>query len=123
MRMRGCLLTQPDVERLRRLARKFRNLGGYWDRAVREIEALLAQAEIIEDHSAAGDLVTINSVLRLRNLDCGAEATYILVDPSEADNVDNGLSILFPLGLAVLGRRAGETFLYCGLSGVTRVKV
>lgn len=123
MRRSGCRLTRADVEHLRRLVRKLRHPAGCWGRAVREIETLLAGAEVIDDRSAAGDLVTINSALRLRNLDCGAEATYVLVDPSEAGHVENGLSILFPLGLAVLGRRAGEIFLYRGLSGPTRVKV
>ncbi len=72
----------------------------------------------------SGDQVaTVDSTIRLRNLDSGADETFVLTQPSSHQAPPNGLSISFPLGRAVLGKRVGDTFDYRSAGGPARIKI
>jgi transcription elongation GreA/GreB family factor len=63
------------------------------------------------------------STVRLRNLESGIEATYVLIRPESACAPQNGLSVRFPLGRALLGKRVGETFVYRSAGGPARIQI
>jgi regulator of nucleoside diphosphate kinase len=50
----------------------------------------------------------MNSQVYLFDLDSGEETTYTLVFPQQADIDRRRISVLAPLGAALLGRRAGQ---------------
>jgi regulator of nucleoside diphosphate kinase len=52
--------------------------------------------------------LTMNSTFRLRDLDTGADVVYTLVFPGEADSTNGKISMLAPIGTAVLGYRVGD---------------
>jgi regulator of nucleoside diphosphate kinase len=52
----------------------------------------------------------MNSRLSVRDLDSGKVSTFTLVFPSDADVEQDKISVLAPLGTAVLGYRLGDTF-------------
>ena len=69
------------------------------------------------------DVVTMNSRLRLLDLDSGKEMLFTLVFPSDADSDQGRISILAPLGTAVLGFRRGDTFEWRMPGRVRRLRV
>jgi regulator of nucleoside diphosphate kinase len=50
----------------------------------------------------------MQSTMRVRDLDTGARAVYTLVFPSEADIEKGCISVLAPIGTALIGYRAGD---------------
>ena len=65
----------------------------------------------------------MNSRLRLRDLDSGKDMVFTLVFPSDADTEQGKVSILAPLGTAVLGFRRGDTFEWNMPGRVRRLQV
>ena len=76
------------------------------DRRIQELEYLLATAEEIEP--AEDGTVGLGSKVTLVGSD-GEEATWILVDPAEADTRNGSISTDSPVGHAVMGKRKGDS--------------
>lgn len=68
----------------------------------------LDAASIVPDHLVPADVVTMNSLVVYRDLDTGLEANIQLVYPEEADAAGGRISILAPVGAALIGLRVGE---------------
>jgi len=67
--------------------------------------------------------VTMNSTVTLRDLDTGEKETYTLVYPDQADIANSRLSVLAPVGTAILGQRVGDEIKWKVPSGWRRLKV
>ncbi len=59
----------------------------------------------------------------LGNITTGQANTYSLVFPTEADSDEGKISILAPIGTAILGYRSGDTIEWSVPSGLRRIKV
>ena len=73
------------------------------------LQAELARAEIVEPDQMPGDVITMNSTARFRDEDSGDERELTLVYPKDADGSPGKVSILAPVGSALLGLRIGAT--------------
>jgi len=100
-------ITSNDQQRLLELLEiaksiHFRDRGGLIG-----LEAELKRAIIVDAKEVPTDVITMNSQADLVDLDTGEKVTFTVVFPRNA-NVDEGrISILAPLGAAMLGYRAG----------------
>jgi regulator of nucleoside diphosphate kinase len=65
----------------------------------------------------------MRSKVRLRDLDTGEEMVYTLVFPSEANFDEGKISVLAPVGTAMLGYRVGSLIEWEVPSGRRRLKV
>jgi regulator of nucleoside diphosphate kinase len=87
------------------------------------LEQELARAEIISSRQAPTDLVTMNSKFRLTDLDTGETKEYTLVFPHDADYKEGRISILAPLGTALLGFRVGDVVEWRMPAGTRRLRI
>ena len=69
------------------------------------------------------DVITMRSKVRLKDLVTGQANTYSLVFPTEADFDEGKISILAPIGTAILGYKSGDTIEWSVPSGLRRLKV
>jgi regulator of nucleoside diphosphate kinase len=69
---------------------------------------LLAVATPLAPERVPPDLVTMNSVVCVRDLDTGVAATCDLVYPFDAEHRPLGRSVAAPLGAALFGRYVGD---------------
>ncbi|MBN2311954.1 MAG: GreA/GreB family elongation factor [Candidatus Hydrogenedentes bacterium] len=84
----------------------------------------LEHATIVQNaESIPEDIVSLNSVVRVTNLDSGHEMVFTLVYPSVSCPAEGKLSVLGCLGTAVLGCRAGDTVDWQGPKGPCHVRV
>ncbi|MFC3549920.1 nucleoside diphosphate kinase regulator [Lysobacter cavernae] len=72
------------------------------------LEAELARAEIVEPAQMPADVITMNSTARFRDESNGDERELTLVYPKDADGSADKVSILAPVGSALLGLRVGD---------------
>ena len=102
-------ITEFDLKRLKELIKVAEQFGD--KRVLRYLEELdeeLDRAESMAPQEIPHDVITMNSTFRLRNTDTNEESEYTLVFPSEADSSKGKISILAPIGTAVLGYKVGD---------------
>lgn len=76
----------------------------------------LERAKIVADEAIAKDIVRMGSQVRFTD-EKGTERTVSLVFPGEADIAEGRLSILTPVGTALIGLSVGQSILWTGRDG------
>lgn len=107
MSTRNLVVTSEDMEHLRRLLGATRNF--HRDREyLASLEEELDRAATVSASSAPADVVMMNSTVRVKEVENGREMTYTLVFPRDADFKRNRISVLAPIGTALLGYGEGD---------------
>jgi transcription elongation factor GreA len=75
---------------------------------IREIEATLKLAVVIDGEGADNGKVHIGSKVTLTESESGRPVLYQLVEPNEASPLNGKISIVSPVGSAILGRARGD---------------
>ena len=83
----------------------------------------LARAQIVTPQDLPADTITMNSKVALLDLDTREEEIYTLVYPENADSAEGKISVLAPIGTAMLGYRVGDVFEWEVPAGKRRLKV
>lgn len=123
MAKRKIMITQNDYDHLKEL------LSSAFTHAISpsdyldSLEAELELAEVIDPERVPKNVVTMNSTVKLRDLDSQELEVYTLVFPDEADIANRKLSVLAPVGTAILGQRVGDVLRWRVPSGWRRLKV
>jgi transcription elongation factor GreA len=73
-----------------------------------ELEYKLATLEIIHPETLPKDKAVFGSRVLLENTDTGQNAEYQLVGPDESDVEKGRISVVSPLGKALLGKKPGD---------------
>lgn len=81
---------------------------GLHEAEIARLEAILANAKIIDESLLDTSKALILSTVRLRNLKDGKEMKYKLVSPLEADMRAGRISVESPVGKGLLGRSVGD---------------
>ena len=116
-------ITEPDYNRLSALIEKTREGNGVDRQYLNKLEAELDRAEIVDAKDIPANVITMRSTVRLKDLVSGEENTYSLVFPTEADFSQGKISVLAPIGTAILGYKSGDTIEWTVPSGLRRLKV
>ncbi len=92
--------------------------------AAEALEDELGRADIVADDALPTDVVSMGSQVRFMDLDNKTETQVVLVYPAESDVSQNRISILSPMGSALIGLPVGGTIDWPLPNGKTRrVKV
>ena len=75
---------------------------------IKEIEHILANAEIIEEGKASTQKVGLGSTVSIKFVDGGKEVSYMIVGTVESDPVNGKISNSCPLGEALVGKTVGD---------------
>jgi regulator of nucleoside diphosphate kinase len=68
----------------------------------------LDSATVVADAELPGDVVAMGSTVTFRDLDQHRDSTVVLVYPAESDPPGGRISILAPVGAALIGLRVGQ---------------
>lgn len=111
------VLTTDDSERLRRLAdaasEKFPRTAEF---LAREVD----RATVVDDQGASSNLVTMGTQVVYRDDDTGKTRSVILVYPDEADLDEGKISVLTPIGAALIGLSVNQSIEFETPTGATR---
>jgi regulator of nucleoside diphosphate kinase len=108
-------MTRTDYERLSQLAdtQATRNAD-----VANQLFAELDRARLVADQQIPATVIRMGSRLRFTT-DQGKDRTVTLVLPGEADIAEGRVSILTPIGAALIGLSAGQSIDWTGLDGRT----
>lgn len=96
------ILTQTDFDQLSLLVDSVQTqVAGF-------LEEELSRAAIVSDKDLPSDVVSMNSMVVFKDLDTDKEMPVTLVYPRDARIEDNKISILAPVGSALIGLRVGQ---------------
>ena len=79
------MVTESDYERLYSLIESSRRLHQRDAERLDELENELNRAAIVKSSDVSSDVVTMNSRVRMKDLNSGRELTYQIVFPKDAD--------------------------------------
>ena len=75
---------------------------------IMELDALIENAEIIDESTMDIRSISLGSVVTLYDEDMDEEITYSIVGSNQADPLERKISDQSPIGRALMGKRAGE---------------
>lgn len=108
------LVTDQDFHRLSALVSQ---VDGQWAEA---LEEELSRANVISQREIPNDVVTMNSRVRFIDETSGQESEITLVFPQDANLSEGRISILAPVGIALLGLSVGQAIDWKMPSGVVK---
>ena len=121
------VVTKTDSRRLRNMIGSIRQslptVGHPLESYLRDLEGHLARTATVPPTSVDAETVTMNSKLRLRDLDSGTSQVVTLVYEADADVFGEKLSVLTSLGASLLGARVGDVVEWETRRGPRRMQV
>lgn len=111
------VLSADDYERLSALAHAARNS---MPNLADELAAEVGRARVLAKGKHPEHIVCMNSEVEFRDDDTGKVQTIILVYPEEADISQRKISVLTPVGTALIGLRAGHAITWESPGGAMR---
>ena len=123
MQERTIYITEFDMERLRTLIEDAKRVERFGNEYLDSLEMELARGQVVAPKEVPADVVTMNSKVSLRDLDTDEEMVVTLVFPPDANIAQSKVSVLAPIGTAMLGYRVGDTFTWKVPDGERRLQV
>jgi regulator of nucleoside diphosphate kinase len=111
-------ITIGDMDRLRAVVE--RHAGGVQDAAAEMLETELDRAHVLPQDRLPPDVVSMHSRVLYEDVDTGERREVVLVYPEEADVQRSWISVLAPIGTALLGLSAGQSISWPVPGGRTR---
>ena len=90
---------------------------------IAELEEILKNAEVVQDNNTDKDAIKMESVVKLHDVEYDEDIEYVIVGSSEADSLNNKISNESPLGVAMLGKKVGDTVKVEAPAGVIEYKI
>jgi len=87
------------------------------------LEERLKSARVIEKREITTDVVSVGTIVRLRDVDAKETIEYAIVGSAEANPTENKLSNESPVGKAIIGRKKGETVEVSAPRGSLKYKI
>lgn len=105
MTERAIYLTSQDRDRLQALTQR----TGDKDRGdLADLLYELSRAVVVPAAEIPADVITMNSRVRLLDLENGETLEYTLVYPGDANFSEGKISVVAPIGAAIIGYRVGD---------------
>jgi regulator of nucleoside diphosphate kinase len=101
-------LTAQDYNRLRHLLAQLARQSRGVQAGVDTLEEILELARIVQPEKVPGNVVTMNSRVLFEDVATQEKGTVTVVYPADADPSSGKISVLSPVGAALLGESEGQ---------------
>lgn len=116
-------ITQFDFDRLKKLLWEAQSSTYRKSEYLKDLNTELNRAEIVQPWEIPADTITMNSTACLEDVETGEEEIYTLVFPENSDPKQGRISILAPIGTAMLGYKVGDTFEWKVPDGTRKLRI
>jgi regulator of nucleoside diphosphate kinase len=117
------IVSDADMDRLSRLIGDLKRRCFRDEQQVQALEQVLQSADVRSLVGTPMNIIRMNSRVRVRDAGTQKEEFYTLVVPEEADTSRGCISVLAPVGMALLGHRKGELIEAKVPGGIRRLKI
>ena len=123
MGKRRIQITKFDMKRLQNLLLRAERSEYHGSISLENLAKEMKRAIQVAPKEIPPDVITMNSKVRLVDCDTGEELEVTLVFPEDADMDNSRISVLAPIGTAMLGYRVGDVFEWDVPDGKRRLRV
>jgi regulator of nucleoside diphosphate kinase len=126
MSNRTIYITADDMGQLKILLGEEKDRHGYGNgrgEHLKGLETELNRSICVAADKVPPDVITMHSKAHLTDLTTGEELIYTLVFPNEADIRQDKISVLAPIGTAMLGYQVGDSFEWPVPDGMRRLQI
>ena len=114
MKEDALILTEKDYLRLKNLI-SFQAGSDY-----ENLEIEIERAQIVPDDAVPPDVATMNSKIKFLNINENKEMSITIVYPNDADSSQGKISVLAPLGAALIGLKVNQEINWMFPDGKTK---
>ncbi|MCX6009474.1 MAG: transcription elongation factor GreA [Chloroflexi bacterium] len=100
-----------------------REYQGQVEARIRKLESALKMATLVDEQQTRGREITFGDTVVLRDLASGEQASYTLVDASEANPIEGKISVASPMGQALLGQTKGQNVEVKAPAGILHYRI
>lgn len=115
-------ISRPDNTKLRLLLSTALYSSAH-NAALKKLREELDRATVIDPAAFPADVVTMDSTVEFEDLSTGEIEEYTLTFPERADVDRKRLSILAPIGTALIGYRVGSIVNWATPGGIRKLKI
>lgn len=123
MRDSTIYITKFDLSRLEEMLTKPRIISYRSRSEIQSLAGELSKGTVVDPREIPPTVVTMNSRIKLRDIDTNEEIIYTLVFPDEADIDEGKISVMSPVGTAILGYKEGDAIDWDVPAGKRRIKI
>ncbi len=123
MKNRKIFITELDKKRLEELLAVAADFGSNGRKDLSLLAGELARATVVPSKEIPPDIVTMNSKVRLSDMKTSEEMIYSLVFPKDANFSEGAISVLAPIGTAILGYAKGAVIEWPVPDGMRHIKI
>ena len=93
------------------------------EKQIADLEERLRSATVIDDRSVTTDVVSVGSIVHVKDQKTDKSVKYRIVGSAEANPAENKLSNESPVGKAIIGKKKGETVEVAAPRGALKFKI
>lgn len=116
-------ITVNDMNRLEELLGVASTVNVRDNKHLEELAKELEKADVVESTEIPANVITMNSMVLLKDLETAEDRTFTLVFPRQANIDQNKVSILAPVETAMIGCRIGHVIVWNAPAGERRMRV
>ena len=121
MNKKRLILNKRDCVRLRQVINDSHYQGN--NQYIKNLEAELSDAMLLEPEKIPPDVITMNTKVSFIETYDAEEFVYTIVYPEDADIEEGKISILAPIGTALLGYRVGDEITWKVPAGIKKFRI
>jgi regulator of nucleoside diphosphate kinase len=123
MRKRAIYITENDKSKLKKLLSSTAGFREQDKKTLQDLKFELERAIVVDEGLIDDNIIRMNSTVLLKDMQTRAKHMYKLVYPDEANMSENKISILAPIGTALLGFQVGDLIEWNVPAGKRKLKV
>lgn len=116
-------ITVTDMKKLQDLIQNDDGHNGYQEPYLKQLKEELDKAVVVRPEGVPSDVITMNTEVKFRDLDTQETFAYRIVYPADANPETKYLSVLAPVGTALLGLRVNDTVEWPVPAGIRRLRI
>jgi regulator of nucleoside diphosphate kinase len=117
------MITDQDFRQLRQMLEHTTFTSAQDRMHLQALEEEIENAGVVPSDKIPPDVVTMHSRVRISDMRTGEQMIFRLVYPHEANYADKRISVLAPIGMALLGYSAGTEIEWKVPSGSRRLRI
>ncbi len=121
--MKEVIITKQDFNRIHRAITAAKATNSIKKEEAEKLLAELKNAKIVESENIGGDVVTMNSIVKIHFQNNKSTMEFKLVYPSEANIKEKKISIFSAVAAALIGYRVGDEIDWLVPSGMTKIVI
>lgn len=100
-----------------------KNEQAFTEGRIVQLENILKNVTIVDEDEISSDIVSVGSIVKIKDYDFNEEVEYNIVGSLEADPMNNRISNESPVGRSLMGKKVGDTVEVLIPDGISKYEI